>query len=181
MVLNKRGGNKSKKQKSAGSKTGGRPLRLKDPQPNSSELYGRVTKRNGGNPPIVQVMCEDGVERNCVVRGKMRNRVWMNPNDFVIIIYNKDSSSNSGEIDHKYDPQEVSKLEKLGELCSDKFKTENDIINKDDGFVFATEDDNKKEDTEYFSMNQGKSTRVTIADLDGDDKDDEFNFDISNI
>ena len=82
MVLNKRGGNKSKKQKSAGAKTGGRPLRLKDPQPDSSELYGRVTKRNGGNPPIIQVMCEDGVERSCVVRGKMRNRVWMNPNDF---------------------------------------------------------------------------------------------------
>lgn len=176
MVLNKRGGNKSKKQKSAGSKTGGRPLRLKDSQPDSSELYGRVTKRNGGNPPIIQVLCEDGVERNCVVRGKMRNRVWMNPNDFVIIIYNKDSSSNAGEIDYKYDPQEVTKLEKLGELSSDKFRTEKDVINQDDSFVFASEE-TTKEETDCFTMHQGSSQRVTIADLDGDDEDEEFNFD----
>ena len=176
MVLNKRGGNKSKKQKSADSKTGGRPLRLKDPQPDSSELYGRVTKRNGGNPPIIQVMCEDGVERNCVVRGKMRNRVWMNPNDFVIIIYNKDSSSNAGEIDYKYDPQEVTKLEKLGELSSEKFRTEKDLINQDDGFVFATEE-TAKEDADYYNMHSGSSQRITVADLDGNNDDDDFNFD----
>ena len=132
--------------------------------------------RSGGNPPIIQVLCEDGVERNCVVRGKMRNRVWMNPNDFVIIIYNKDSSSNAGEIDYKYDPQEVTKLEKLGELSSDKFRTEKDVINQDGSFEFVSEE-TTKEETDYFTMHQGSSQRVTIADLDGDNEDEEFNFD----
>jgi len=180
MVLNKRGGKKTKRGPSGGSKTSGRTLRTKDNSPDSCELYGRVIKRCGGAPPQIIVLCEDGIERNCVVRGKMTKRVWMNPGDYVIILYNKESSDKTGEISHKYDIHEVSKLEKIGEISIDKFRNENDKISEDDmGFTFAREDD-KEEDTDYFSMNTGTAQRVNIADLDGDDEDED-DFNIENI
>ena len=178
MVLNKRGGNKSKKQKSSDSKTSGRTLRTKDSSPDSCELYGKVTKRCGGNPPIIEVISDTGIQFRCVVRGKMRNRVWMNPNDFVLFTYNPDSTTkqNAGEIVYKYEPQEVTKLEKINELSLDKFRTEGDIANQDDGFVFAEEDTNDNPTDYYSTMNTGNQ-KVNIADLDGSEDDGEINFD----
>ena len=181
MVLNKRGGNKSKKQKSSGSKTSGRTLRTKDNSPDSCELYGKVIKRCGGNPPQIMILCEDGVERNCVVRGKMTKRVWMNAGDYVIILYNKESSSKTGEIDYKYDVQEITKLEKIGEINTEKFRTENDIINaEDETFVFAEEEDEKNDEADFYGMNMSKYKGTAIANLDDDNSDDD-EFNIENI
>ncbi len=184
MVFNKRGGKKTKKQASSGSKTSGRSLEVKDNAPDSSQLYGKVIKRCGGNPPQILILCEDGMERICVVRGKMTKKVWMNVGDIVIITYNKDSSKNTGEIAHKYEPHEVSKLEKMGEITQDKFKGENDILTTDENnFVFVKEEDTKNNDVEHSSMNTGIAHRVNIANLDDtDDDDEEFNInDIKNI
>ena len=46
----------------------------------------------------------------CVVRGKMTKRVWMNVGDFVLITYDKESNRDEGEIEHKYDQTEANKL-----------------------------------------------------------------------
>ena len=181
MVFNQRGGKKTKRGPSGGSKTSGRSLEVKDNAPDSSQLYGKVIKRCGGNPPQILILCEDGMERICVVRGKMTKKVWMNVGDIVIITYNKDSSKNTGEIAHKYEPHEVSKLEKMGEITQDKFKGENDILTTgEEDFVFAKAEDNKKDDVEHSNMNIGVAQRVNIADLDGTDEDDD-DFNIKDI
>ena len=174
MVLNKRGGKKHKKQRSAGTRTQGRALQLKDSSPESCELYGKVVKRCGGNPPFVLVLCEDGIERNCVVRGKMCKRVWMNTNDFVIVMINKESSELKGEVQYKYELGEVSKLEKQGEINLSKFQLSTDIFNNlDNNDIIFGDDDDDEENDQDIQENNG------LADLDNNnmDLDDEFNID----
>jgi len=170
---NQRGGKKTQRGARV-PKTSGRSLVTKDNSPDSSELYGKVIKRCGGNPPQILILCEDGIERMCVVRGKMVKKVWMNLGDYVIITYNKDSSKNTGEIAHKYEANEVSKNKDIKE---DLFKGANDInTTGEQGFVFAKEDDTK-EDEEHSNMNTHVAQRVNIADLDCSDDDEEFNID----
>lgn len=179
MVLNKRGGKNAKRQSSSGTRTSARSLIIRDKTPESCELYGRVINRFGGNPPQILVLCEDGVERTCVVRGKMVKRVWMNKGDYVIILYNKDSSDNKGEISHKYHDFEVPKLDKMGEINLSKFKVEGEITTTDDGIVFETEGQQENDDNLHQDINPTK--KINIADLDADEEDDfeddDFNID----
>ena len=176
MVLNKRGGKKSKKQKSAGTRTSARALQLKDSSPDSCELYGKVVKRCGGNPPFVLVLCEDGVERNCVIRGKMCKRVWMNTNDFVIVMINKESSELKGEVQYKYDLSEVSKLEKQGEIVLSKYQLSTDIFNNlDNNDIVFGDDDDEEDDNNDSPQNKG------LADLDNNDMDLDDDFNIEDI
>ena len=161
MVLNKRGGKNAKRQSSSSTRTSARSLIIRDKTPESCELYGRVINRFGGNPPQILVLCEDGIERTCVVRGKMVKRVWMNKGDYVIILYNKDSSDNKGEINLS------------------KFKVEGEITTTDDGIVFETEGQRENDDNLHQDINPTK--KINIADLDADDcdnfEDDDFNID----
>ena len=182
MVLNKRGGKNAKKQSSSGTRTSARSLTIKDKSPESCELYGRVVNRFGGNPPQILVLCEDGVERTCVVRGKMVKRVWMNKGDFVIILYNKESSENKGEIAHKYHDFEVPKLEKMGEINLNKFRAEGEVITADDGIVFETEGQQQEND-DNLHQDINPTKKLNIADLDADDDDDieEDDFNIDDI
>ncbi len=58
-----------------------RKIRL--PRRDELEMFGRVTHLQGADR--VKVMCEDGIERNCRIPGKMRKRTWMRERDIVII------------------------------------------------------------------------------------------------
>jgi initiation factor 1A len=177
MVKNSRGGNKAKRQKNSGGDTSRRALVTKDNSADSSQLYGKVLKRLGGRPAFVLILCEDGIERKCVIRGKFNKRVWFNENDYVIITYNQTSSDKSGEIEHKYFPHEVAQLVSRGELDESKFKTDNAYDEDDVGIVFAKEEP-KKEDDGYGDLwNQPKTDRVFVANMDDDDEDDEWNID----
>lgn len=149
MVKNTKGGNKAKRSKNSVDRTAGRPLVIKKAE---DEIYGRITKRLGGEPPIVEVQCLDREVRRCVIRGKMKKRVWMNPDDVVLIKYNKDNivslddknKMETGEILHKYQPSEIMRLKSLGEI--DHFlviqKDSNDVTSIDDyDFDFAEDDE----------------------------------------
>ena len=68
MVKNK-GGNRAKKCASKHQNAETRRLRLKQ---DSLELYGAVLKMFGGSR--LQVICEDDVERICIIRNKFRGR-----------------------------------------------------------------------------------------------------------
>ena len=148
MVKNTKGGNKAKKTKNSIDRTAGRPLVLKK---ESDEIYGRVLKRLGGEPPILEVQCLDREIRRCVIRGKMKKKVWMNPDDIVLVKYNKDNFSSlddknkieTGEILHKYQANEIIKLKNMGEIDNyiivQKFSEDNQLV-EDDNFDF--EDDN---------------------------------------
>ena len=63
--------------------------------------------------------CTDFVLRNCVIRGKFKKRVWINPQD--IILVEKDPfKRDRGLVVLKYFPEEAKRLEKAGDLVFDK-------------------------------------------------------------
>lgn len=178
MGKNIRGGNKAKRQKNSNGDSNRRALVTKDNSADSSELYGKVLKRLGGSPARILIQCEDGIERNCVLRGRFHKRIWINPGDYVIILYNQGSSDNSGEVSHKYSPHEVPQLVSRGELDESKFKTDDGFSNDDDGIVFAKEDTTKKTEDEWWATKPTTGGKTFIANMDDDDdEDDEFNVD----
>jgi len=73
MVKNKKGGSKHKKMASKDVKEQSvrKTLRLANPR-EPCEIYARVTNIYGGQN--IGVICNDGVERLCVLRRKFRGR-----------------------------------------------------------------------------------------------------------
>ena len=187
MVRNTKGGNKAKKIKSSGFKTQGRSLRLKDKNNDSCELYGKILKKLGGNPPYLNILCEDGLERTCVIRGKHTKRVWMNIGDFVIINYNKELSDNKGEIEHKFENHEISRLINMGELNVKIFKVnQSDYDNDDDDLIQFKESDD--EDNEELTNDSNEVTNeLSKLDIVNENKnytnnsDNDSDIDINEI
>ena len=171
---------KGGKKKSRGKKIRirkNRNLILKDKSSEGSQLYGIVSKRLGGKPAYILVTCEDGVDRKCVVRGKFTKKVWMNPEDIVLINYNKDNDNLKGEIETKYSPQEVSKLKRMGELFALKLK--NTQQDEDDNIVF---DNGEEENIEPLHTDNNKqkdknSGGFGFKDFEDLSDDDNFDFD----
>jgi len=177
MGKNFRGGNKAKRQKNSNGDSSRRALVTKDNSADSSQLYGKVLKRLGGRPAFILILCEDGVERKCVIRGRFNKRVWFNENDYVIITYNQTSSDKTGEISHKYFPHEVAQLVSRGELDENKFKNDQGFDDDSSGIVFAKEEVEKK-DSGYDNLWSNTSKpRVFVANMDDEGEDDEWDLD----
>ena len=71
MVKNKKGGKRSKKLSSKGAKNDGRNIKLRLPSI-EGEIIARVTKTFGHG--MLEVLCNDGVTRLCIIRKKFRGR-----------------------------------------------------------------------------------------------------------
>ena len=166
MPRNLRGGNKAKRGKNIGRQKN-KSLRLKDA--NCLELYAKVIKRLGGSPPIILVLCEDGKERRCVVRGKFAKKVWMNTDDYVLITCNSEAGE-GGEISCKYNSSEVSQLEAKGEITSQMFNKDDENSNITFTNDKVTED---KVDEYYSSMNtdiENNKSKTFVAFGDSSDE-----------
>ena len=94
--------------------------------------------------------------RICLIRGKMRKRVWINANDIVLISL-REFDDDKGDVIHKYDDNEVKRLIKMGELPNIvTIHTESDNKKKQDNNVeivsnnlISFENDDSDEDIEY--------------------------------
>merc|ERR1711990_773307 len=76
--------------------------------------YGQVMRLLGGGR--VEVNCLDGnVKRLCTIRGKMKNRVWINGGDIVLVSL-REFGDDKADIIHKYYAEEAFELQDLGEL-----------------------------------------------------------------
>ncbi len=65
-----------------------------------------------------KVLCYDNVERLGVLRGSMKNgrkKVWVSEKDHVLVSF-RDFTEKKCDIIHKYSPEDVRKLKKLGHL-----------------------------------------------------------------
>ena len=71
MVKNKKGGKRSKKLSSKGAKNNGHNVKLRLPR-EEGEIIARVTKTFGHG--MLEVLCNDGVTRLCIIRKKFRGR-----------------------------------------------------------------------------------------------------------
>lgn len=87
--------------------------RLRTPNRNELEMYGKVVQLMGVNN--IKILCEDGVERNCRIPGKMFKHIWIKPNDIVIVKL-WDFQPSKGDVVWRYLGFQVTQLEKQNEL-----------------------------------------------------------------
>lgn len=137
MPKNKGKGGKSKrkgKNKNTDDSGDKRGLILKDIE----QEYAQITKILGNCR--FEAYCFDGTVRLCHVRGKFRKRIWINRDD-VVLVNRRVYQDEKCDIIHKYSPEEVNKLKKLGEIPAKAAIADTDLLDDaagDDLVDFAT-------------------------------------------
>ena len=76
--------------------------------------YAQVLRLLGNGR--VECNCMDGKKRLCTIRGAMRNRVWINAGDIVLIGLRDFGDDMKADIIMKYFDEEANELQELGEL-----------------------------------------------------------------
>ncbi len=77
--------------------------------PRDKEVIGIIEQRLGGNK--MKVNCLDGKTRNCRVPGRLKRRLWLRPED-VIIIEPWELDNTRGDIIFKYKKNQIAWLRK---------------------------------------------------------------------
>ena len=81
--------------------------------PRGKEVIGIIESRLGGNR--MSVNCLDKKTRNCRVPGRLRRKLWLRPNDIVIVLpWELDDTK--GDLMFKYRPAQIAWLKKHGHL-----------------------------------------------------------------
>jgi translation initiation factor 1A len=133
MPKNKRGGKKAKRGKNQ-SDAPVKELILRE----DGQEYAKVIKMLGSCR--VSALCNDGKQRQCLIRGKMRKKVWIKKDD-IILIGLRDFQDGKADVIGKYSDEEARRLEKMGELCTMKPREEDDgIVNDEDELGFDFEE-----------------------------------------
>ena len=104
-----KGGNKRKKGKAQQTKAK-RDLEFKE----EGQEYAQVLRLLGNGR--VEVNCMDGKKRMATIRGAMRNRVWINAGDIVLLGLRDFGDDAKADIIMKYFDEEALELQELGEL-----------------------------------------------------------------
>ena len=119
------------------------------------EEYAQVLRLHGQGR--VEANCFDGNKRTCTIRGKLRNRVWINAGD-IIMVSLREFGDDKGDVVHKYYPEEAFELQELGEIP--------DNIHINEGLP---EDDNEGMDGNDLELGGGSD--------DEDNKNDDLDID----
>ena len=82
--------------------------------PSQGELLGVVTKLLGFDR--IMVKCQDGKERLCRIRGKMKRRVWIRENDVVLLATWEFQTDTRGDVTWRYTHGQAAMLRKKGYL-----------------------------------------------------------------
>jgi translation initiation factor 1A len=103
-----------------GGKTKSRISRKKSPKvklelvyKEEGQEYAKVLQRLGG--PNLRVLCEDGIERMGIIRGSMRNKVWVNVNNYILVSL-RDFQDEKCDVLQKYTDEHVRALKTAGEI-----------------------------------------------------------------
>ena len=92
------------------------PQIMRAPLPKGREVIGIIEQRYGGNK--MKVNCLDGKERNCRVPGRLKRKLWLRPND-VVIIEPWELDDTKGDVLLKYHSNQIEWLKR-----NDYIKTE---------------------------------------------------------
>ena len=183
MVKNTCGGNKHKGQARKvvmAGKQANNKLRIMEEE---GEIYAQVAKIFGG--PLCSVLCLDNVTRNCIIRGKFRNKrdCIIKPGSFILVGLRQDMSVKTGVV------ETCDLLEVYTDSDKEKLKTKQPhlswrvfvsaIDNKsssnqvdDDLFEFSEDVDNEFEELmkqEFTATNETK-TKTTVIDFGEDNE-----------
>ena len=103
-------GGKNRKKTKAQQDRERRELQFKE----DGQEYGQVLRLLGSGR--VEVYCIDGKKRTCLIRGSMRNRVWIHTGDILLIGLRDFGDDAKGDVMLKYYDVEALELQELGEL-----------------------------------------------------------------
>ena len=103
-------GGKNRKKTKAQQDKERRELQFKE----DGQEYGQVLRLLGSGR--VEVYCIDGKKRTCLIRGSMRNRVWIHTGDILVIGLRDFGDDAKGDVMLKYYDEEARELQELGEL-----------------------------------------------------------------
>ncbi|MEK6757819.1 MAG: translation initiation factor eIF-1A [Nanoarchaeota archaeon] len=93
------------------------PTIMRAPLPRGREVIGIIEQRLGGNKMMVN--CVDGKSRNCRVPGRLKRKLWLRPND-VVIIEPWELDNTKGDVLLKYKLNQIAWLKKEGHLETEK-------------------------------------------------------------
>ncbi len=93
------------------------PIKIRVKLPRGREVIGIITQRLGGNKMMVS--CVDGKSRNSRVPGRLKRRLWLRPND-IVIVEPWELDDNKADVLFKYNPTQVGWLKKQGHLETEK-------------------------------------------------------------
>jgi len=82
--------------------------------PHEGEVLGVVTKLLGFDR--IMVKCQDGAERLCRIRGKMKRRVWIREGDIVIVAPWEFQTDIRGDVTWRYTHAQAENLRRKGLL-----------------------------------------------------------------
>ena len=87
--------------------------------PREGEVIGIIEQRLGGNKMMVR--CLDGKTRNCRVPGRLKRKLWLRPEDVVIIeIWELDK--NRGDVILKYRKNQIEWLKRKNYLETEQIE-----------------------------------------------------------
>tara|TARA_Y100001973_G_C5185206_1_gene327392 strand:+ start:781 stop:1068 length:288 start_codon:yes stop_codon:yes gene_type:complete len=89
-------------------------MRVKTPYKPRGEMYGLVKEMVGGSR--VNVFCEDGKSRVGRIIGKMKKKVWIRPNDLVIIVPWTVQTDQKCDVIYRYIMTEKERLKKINAI-----------------------------------------------------------------
>lgn len=106
----KRGGKrKHHKKRKKSSKTTSSDLVYKD----DGQEYARIIRLLGG--PNLEIICEDGIKRMGVIRGNMRNKIWVSIGDYLLVSL-REFQDEKCDVLLRYTPENVRALKSYGEI-----------------------------------------------------------------
>ena len=145
-------GGKNRKKTKAQQDKERRELQFKE----DGQEYGQVLRLLGSGR--VEVYCIDGKKRTCLIRGSMRNRVWIHTGDILLIGLRDFGDDAKGDVMLKYYDEEARELQELGELPESIRIAEGGFSYSDDdeeGFDAAAggdDDDDEEEKKEALNV-----------------------------
>lgn len=80
--------------------------------PGPGDVIGIVLQLLGYDRVLVR--CDDGPTRLCRIRGKLKRRVWIRPNDYVLVSPWDFQSESRGDIFWRYRKNQIEWLRKQG-------------------------------------------------------------------
>jgi translation initiation factor 1A len=95
----------------------GRPVVMRAKLPRGREIIGIIEQRLGGNKMMVN--CLDGKQRNSRVPGRLKRKLWLRPND-VVLVEPWELDSNKADVVFKYPSSQINWLRKNGYLKEEK-------------------------------------------------------------
>ena len=82
--------------------------------PKDKEHFGVVEQRLGGSR--MSVRCFDGKKRVCRIPGRLKRKLWVRPNDIVIVEPWEFGGEEKGDVLFKYTPTQRNYLQSRGHL-----------------------------------------------------------------